>query len=76
MSAAAAVTAGIVAISAVAVIVIVVAPWRRVRAEKPLDPTIETRLLLNEDPRAVAAAADRLEERPTPEISLDRPEAS
>ncbi len=76
MSLATAVTSAIVAVSAVAVVLIVVAPWRRVRAEKPLDPVIETRLLLNEDPRVVAAAADHLDEQPATDVEVDRPEAS
>jgi hypothetical protein len=43
----------IAALSAVSVIVlllIVIAPWKRVRDERPLDPEIEARLLLGEDP--------------------------
>jgi hypothetical protein len=43
--------AGVVAgISAVALLVIVLAPSRRVRAETRLDPEVETRLLLGVDP--------------------------
>jgi hypothetical protein len=38
----------IIAIASVLVLVlIVVAPWRRVRDEPPLDPDVETRLLLH-----------------------------
>jgi hypothetical protein len=38
----------IIAIASVLILVlIVVAPWRRVREEPPLDPDVETRLLLH-----------------------------
>ena len=38
----------IIAIASVVVLVlIVIAPWRRVREEPPLDPDVETRLLLH-----------------------------
>jgi hypothetical protein len=38
----------IIAVACVAVLVlIIVAPWRRVRAEPPLDPDVQTRLLLH-----------------------------
>jgi hypothetical protein len=38
------------AISVVVLVLIVVAPWRRVRNEPPLDPNVETKLLLRRDP--------------------------
>jgi hypothetical protein len=37
-------------LSVIVLLLIVIAPWKRVRAERPLDPEIETRLLLGEDP--------------------------
>jgi hypothetical protein len=40
----------IVAAALLALILIVVAPWRRVRAEPPLDPEVEAAVLLGEDP--------------------------
>lgn len=39
--------------SILALVLIVVAPWRTVRKEPRLDPEVETRLLLGEDPDAV-----------------------
>ena len=52
-------TAAVVAvtITVVAIIVllaIVLAPWRTVRDEPPLDGTAETRLLLGDDPEEIA----------------------
>jgi hypothetical protein len=41
-------------LSALAIVTIVVAPWREVRAEPPLDDTAETRILLGEDPKRIA----------------------
>lgn len=44
---------GIIALCALSVavlVLIVVAPWQRVRREPPLDEDVETRLLLGEDP--------------------------
>ena len=37
-------------LSVVVLLLIVIAPWKRVRDERPLDPEIEARLLLGEDP--------------------------
>lgn len=47
-----------VVVAAVALLLLVVAPWRSVRDEPPLDDDIETRLLLGEDPATVALDAD------------------
>ena len=58
-----AVGAGAIALIAVvgfallALVVIVVGPSRRVRAEPPLDPEVEAALLLGEDPDEVALEA-------------------
>jgi hypothetical protein len=38
------------AISVVLLVLIVVAPWRRVRDEPPLDPSVEAKLLLHRNP--------------------------
>jgi hypothetical protein len=38
----------------VALLIIVVAPWRKVRAERPLSRDTETRLLLGDDPADIA----------------------
>jgi hypothetical protein len=37
-------------LSVIVLLLIVIAPWKRVRDERPLDPEIEARLLLGEDP--------------------------
>jgi len=40
-----------VAVVAVALLLLIlVAPWKRVRAEPPLDPDVEAKLLLRRDP--------------------------
>ncbi len=36
-----------------AIVLIVVAPWKRIRAEPPLPDDVETRLLLGEDPEEI-----------------------
>jgi hypothetical protein len=47
-----------------AVVVIVVGPSRRVRAERPLDPDTEAALLLGEDPDTLDDEVDTAEPRP------------
>jgi len=47
----------VVGFALVALVVIVVGPSRRVRAEPPLDPEVEAALLLGEDPDEVALEA-------------------
>jgi hypothetical protein len=42
----------------VALVLIVVAPWRKVRAEKPLPDEVESRLLLGDKPRDIADDED------------------
>jgi hypothetical protein len=37
-----------------ALVVIVVAPWRRIRSEPRIQKDVETRLLLGEDPKEIA----------------------
>ena len=47
-----------------ALLVIVVAPWRRVRAEPRMRDDVETRLLLGEDPKEIALEEDEEEAEP------------
>jgi hypothetical protein len=50
-----------------ALLVIVVAPWRQIRSEPPIPDEIETRILLGEDPAEIAEDEDesRARERPS-----------
>jgi len=48
--------------SLVVLLVIVIAPSRAVREEPPLDDTIETRLLLGDDPAEIAEDEDAEED--------------
>lgn len=45
----------------VALAIIVVAPWRKVRAEHRLPEEVEARLLLGEDPQEIADEEDHVE---------------
>jgi hypothetical protein len=45
----------------VALAIIVVAPWRKVRAEHGLPDEVESRLLLGEDPKEIAEEEDHAE---------------
>ncbi len=58
--------AAVCGLSAFVFLLIVVAPWRRVRAEsRRLDDEVETRLLLGEDPEELAEELDaRAAQRP------------
>jgi len=49
----------VVALAVIGVVLIIAAPWKAVRDEKPLPEDVETRLLLGESPRDVAADTDR-----------------
>jgi len=60
-----------VAVVALVALVLVLAPWKSVRDERPLDPAIETRLLLGEDPQTVAADADAAEAQHTPVVDFN-----
>ena len=52
----------IVGLALVTLVAIIVAPFRRVRAERPLPDDVETRVLLGESPREIdEAIADREE---------------
>jgi hypothetical protein len=48
-----------------ALLVIVVAPWRRIRAERPLPDEVESRLLLGDDPAKIAKDEDEERDKPT-----------
>ncbi len=48
----------VVGLSLAAVVVIVWAPWKQVRAARPLDETTETRILLGDDPEQIARDLD------------------
>ncbi len=62
------------ALSVVVLLLIVVAPWRRVRAEPPLAEDVETRLLLGEDPDEIAEEVDEAEAERAPVAELRRDE--
>jgi hypothetical protein len=49
------------AVCLLALLVIVVAPWRRIRSEPPIPDEVETRLLLGEDPADIAEEEDEFE---------------
>ena len=46
-------------VAAVLLVAVIVAPWKSVRDEQPIDRDTETRLLLGEDPKTVAEDLDR-----------------
>ena len=48
------------------IVLLIVAPWRSVRAEPPLDEEVETRLLMGEDPAQIAADEDAEDARRAP----------
>jgi hypothetical protein len=58
----------VVGLALITLVAIIVAPSRQVRAERPLPSDVETRVLLGESPRDIAAALDAREER-SPEPS-------
>jgi hypothetical protein len=66
-----------VGVSLALIAVIVIAPFRRVRDEPPVDESVQSRILLGEDPDEIAADADAAErdslaERPDPPVALPR----
>ncbi len=67
------VVGGLVVLAAVAFLLVILAPWKSVRDEQPLDPDIETRLLLGEDPAQIAADADAADAdaRRAPVVDID-----
>jgi hypothetical protein len=48
----------IVGIALITLVAIIIAPFRRVRAEKPLPSDVEARVLLGESPRQIDAELD------------------
>jgi hypothetical protein len=54
-----------------ALLIIVVAPWHRIRAEKPLPDEVESRLLLGDDPAKIAEEEERERERRPAEPRAD-----
>lgn len=52
------VAAAAVVVVGAGIVAIVWAPWRSVREEHPLEPDVETRLLLGEDPAHLAEELD------------------
>jgi hypothetical protein len=57
-------------LSVAGLLVIVIAPWGRVRAEPPLDQEIETRLLLGEDPDELDRELKERQEQTAPVAEL------
>ncbi|MGZ4690205.1 MAG: hypothetical protein ACXVKA_13965 [Acidimicrobiia bacterium] len=57
----------VVGLALITLVAIIVAPSRRVRAERRLPSDVETRVLLGESPRDIAAAMDSRDE-PAPEV--------
>jgi hypothetical protein len=49
-----------------ALLIIVVAPWQQVRAERPLPDEVESRLLLGDDPAQIAEEEDESEQAEPP----------
>jgi hypothetical protein len=45
-------------VGAILLVLLIVAPWKGVVSEPPLDEDVETRLLLGEDPEQIAADED------------------
>ncbi|MCZ7525751.1 MAG: hypothetical protein M5U14_04785 [Acidimicrobiia bacterium] len=74
MSASAVLAIVLVACSLLALALIVAAPWRRVRSERPLDPQVEARLLLGDDPAAVASEEQGSDVEPGPDRDHARPD--
>jgi hypothetical protein len=60
----------ICALSVVGLLVIVIAPWGRVRREPPLDEEVETRLLLGEDPVELDRELSARQEQASPVAEL------
>ena len=52
----------VVGLALITLVAIIVAPSRRVRAERPLPSDVEARVLLGESPRDIEAAMEHQEE--------------
>jgi hypothetical protein len=55
------------------VLVVIAAPWRRVREEPPLDDDVQARLMLGEDPEEIERDLEE-EEAESAQVSDLRPE--
>jgi hypothetical protein len=66
----------VVGLALLTLIAIIVAPWRRVRAERPLPAEVQTRVLLGEPPDEIAAAMEPLPEHAPEEASQVSPPAA
>jgi hypothetical protein len=64
------------AVSVAVLVLIVVAPWQRVRREPPLEEEVETRLLLGEDPAAIDRDLEARKADRAPVAELRRDERS
>lgn len=64
---------GICVLSVIGLLVIVIAPWGRVRSEPRLDEEIQTRLLLGEDPDELDRELEARRQQAAPVTDL-RPE--
>lgn len=72
-----AIAIALVVVSVLLLGTLIVAPWRAVRGEPPLDDEVETRLLLGEDPTEIAEDEDEAKaaegrERADTVVKLDR----
>lgn len=59
-----AVLIGVGILSVIILVVIIVAPWQQVRDEPPLDPNVETKLLLNRNPDEPTGEVPRVRNLP------------
>ncbi len=59
----------VVGLALITLIAIIVAPSRKVRAERPLPSDVETRVLLGESPQDIAAAIETPQEHAAPNPS-------
>ena len=66
----------VVGVALLALLAIIVAPSRSIRAERPLPDDVEARVLLGESPRDIAAALDGREEQAHHEPEHSPPAAS
>jgi hypothetical protein len=68
-----AVLIGVGALSVVILVVIIIAPWKEVRDEPPLDPSVETKLLLNRNPDEPTGEVPRVRNLPLDDDADDEP---
>jgi len=58
-------------LTVVLLVLIIVAPWRQVREEPPLDKAVETKLLLNRNPDEPTGEVPRVSALPSDDIDDD-----